>query len=212
MEMLVQILTKADTRLWLQRMYEQCDQDQEPGLRAAIAEVLSYYYPVDVIGSVACASESFCIRKGVCELSSSGNTSLEAMKRRVEKSAEVHAQADMQNKFNEFADRVTTTRLRNADLGQYEETDVVTTILPMCSVCWGVGALHLDHIVPKSKGGLNDYTNYQLLCGPCNSSKSDRDMDVWHEWVNTSEDEGAVRIRERRSKNRSQTLPKGEEE
>jgi len=31
-----------------------------------------------------------------------------------------------------------------------------------------------DHIVPLAEGGINDVTNLQLLCGPCNSSKSSR--------------------------------------
>ena len=36
---------------------------------------------------------------------------------------------------------------------------------------------HLDHIIPKSKGGGNYYENYQLLCGSCNSIKGNRPME-----------------------------------
>ncbi len=32
--------------------------------------------------------------------------------------------------------------------------------------------LHGDHIVPKARGGLTIWENLQLLCGPCNLSKS----------------------------------------
>lgn len=38
---------------------------------------------------------------------------------------------------------------------------------------WSEG--HYDHIVPLAKGGLNDVTNIQLLCGDCNREKSDKE-------------------------------------
>ena len=47
--------------------------------------------------------------------------------------------------------------------------------------CWGCGFqpthnddryLHLDHINPKSGGGLNTIDNRSILCQPCNSAKS----------------------------------------
>ena len=36
---------------------------------------------------------------------------------------------------------------------------------------------HVDHIVPKSKGGGDYYENYQLLCGNCNGVKGNRPME-----------------------------------
>lgn len=46
-----------------------------------------------------------------------------------------------------------------------------------CEVCgWGKAdgvKLHLDHIVPISKGGTNDRSNLQALCSDCNLGKSD---------------------------------------
>lgn len=35
---------------------------------------------------------------------------------------------------------------------------------------------HVDHIIPKAKGGQDRAGNLQLLCGHCNSIKGDRDM------------------------------------
>ena len=37
--------------------------------------------------------------------------------------------------------------------------------------------LELDHIVPRSRGGRHTDSNLQLLCGWCNRTKGNRDMD-----------------------------------
>lgn len=36
-------------------------------------------------------------------------------------------------------------------------------------------ALHVDHIIPKSKGGPDELSNFQALCMTCNTNKRDRD-------------------------------------
>ena len=54
-------------------------------------------------------------------------------------------------------------------------------------VCWGCQMevpfdySSIDHIIPKSKGGKSDYSNYQMLCKKCNVMKSDKNMNYLFE-------------------------------
>jgi diadenosine tetraphosphate (Ap4A) HIT family hydrolase len=42
-------------------------------------------------------------------------------------------------------------------------------------------AIDVDHIVPRSLGGLNDISNYQALCWECNTNKGNRDKTNFHQ-------------------------------
>ncbi len=44
-----------------------------------------------------------------------------------------------------------------------------------CGVSVADKAIDVDHIVPRSLGGLNDISNYQALCWECNTNKGNRD-------------------------------------
>ena len=39
--------------------------------------------------------------------------------------------------------------------------------------------LTVDHVVPKSKGGANDLSNYVLACQSCNMTKANRTPSEW---------------------------------
>lgn len=43
-----------------------------------------------------------------------------------------------------------------------------------CVRCGATDDLSLDHIVPVSRGGKNDYENLQTMCRPCNVRKGNR--------------------------------------
>lgn len=41
-----------------------------------------------------------------------------------------------------------------------------------CVYCGATDELEIDHIIPFSRGGACSVDNFQVLCGPCNRSKS----------------------------------------
>ncbi len=49
-----------------------------------------------------------------------------------------------------------------------------------CMRCGSTTNLQLEHIVPVSKGGLHDMSNFQILCKSCNCSKSTKTIDYRH--------------------------------
>jgi 5-methylcytosine-specific restriction endonuclease McrA len=43
-----------------------------------------------------------------------------------------------------------------------------------CQYCGSSGKLTLDHVVPRSRGGVSDWENVVASCAPCNLRKGDR--------------------------------------
>lgn len=48
-----------------------------------------------------------------------------------------------------------------------------------CSYCGSTVDLHMDHLIPKRKGGSDSSDNIVWSCPSCNSSKRDRDVIRW---------------------------------
>ncbi|AYO58856.1 HNH endonuclease [Chryseobacterium sp. 6424] len=46
--------------------------------------------------------------------------------------------------------------------------------------------LHIDHIIPRSLGGKDDYENFQTLCSECNIGKSNKDTTNLRKYNNAS--------------------------
>lgn len=69
-------------------------------------------------------------------------------------------------------------RVRNAP-GKHSAADIATIFRLQkgkCAVCrMALTKQHVDHIVALAKGGSNDRKNLQLLCPPCNHTKSAKD-------------------------------------
>lgn len=47
----------------------------------------------------------------------------------------------------------------------------------VCIYCGSKEKLTLDHVIPKSKGGNNNWDNLVTCCGNCNVKKGDKDLD-----------------------------------
>jgi ATP adenylyltransferase len=45
----------------------------------------------------------------------------------------------------------------------------------LCGITTKEAVLHVDHIIPRSRGGTNDLANLQALCAQCNQAKSNKD-------------------------------------
>jgi hypothetical protein len=89
-----------------------------------------------------------------------------------------HYGNEMPEGLEEYFDR--PGKLKRPSIPEWVKRAVFHRDRGMCAQCGKdisglVGAQpnkHFDHMVPLAVGGLNDITNIQLLCGPCNQQKS----------------------------------------
>jgi 5-methylcytosine-specific restriction endonuclease McrA len=51
----------------------------------------------------------------------------------------------------------------------------------MCGLAISYGSATVDHLLPKSKGGMNTQSNFRLACKPCNTARANRTL-TQEEW------------------------------
>ena len=44
-------------------------------------------------------------------------------------------------------------------------------------------AIHIDHLIPKAKGGVDDKYNLVLTCNFCNMAKCDHELPTFLNWL-----------------------------
>jgi len=56
--------------------------------------------------------------------------------------------------------------------------ELKSEFLGFCPYCWDeIGRGHVDHIVPVSKGGTNEWSNLAWVCQKCNQQKWNRSLE-----------------------------------
>ena len=73
------------------------------------------------------------------------------------------------------------TRMRHNEIGTHRYRKQRLRVLArdgyMCQLCGTTEEpFHIDHIVPRSKGGTADMDNLQVLCKRCNLLKGDKSV------------------------------------
>jgi ATP adenylyltransferase len=71
---------------------------------------------------------------------------------------------------------------------QYEVLKRAKERCELCGISKTVKALQVDHIVPRSRGGLTVLENLQALCYTCNSQKQDKDSTDFRVWPKMYDD------------------------
>lgn len=70
-----------------------------------------------------------------------------------------------------------------------DKKEVKADLFAKSKICKGcdkekdIGDMDLDHIVPQSRGGQDQWRNFQLLCRNCNTSKGAKGMAEWRRSV-----------------------------
>lgn len=80
---------------------------------------------------------------------------------------------------------VNPTQERRKDLEKLDKDSVKANLFAKNKICPGcqrekeLDDMDLDHIVAKTRGGQDEWRNFQLLCRNCNTSKGSKGMTEW---------------------------------
>lgn len=95
--------------------------------------------------------------------------------------------ADISDEVTEFKTIYIKTRLYNIDINLWSDIrkEIFERDNYTCNYCNQVGGiLEVDHIIPVSKGGNNEFNNLTTSCRSCNRKKRDKLVD---EFINGRE-------------------------
>lgn len=85
--------------------------------------------------------------------------------------------------YRNYAKDIMRMSARRANVRAFiiTDRDVRRLMSQACAECGDVRNLHVDHIVPLSRGGRHSVGNLQMLCQPCNLSKNNRLTVEWRQ-------------------------------
>ena len=87
----------------------------------------------------------------------------------------------MESHYRNYAKDIMRMSARRAHVRAFVVTDkdVRRLMSQACAECGSSRSLHVDHIVPLSRGGRHAIGNLQMLCQSCNLSKNNRLTVEW---------------------------------
>ena len=110
----------------------------------------------------------------------------EVLRDRARRELQIPIDDDNGNAWQDWTPLILTQPTSRTDLELFQPADLQTIKETLyasqqrrCNGCkyeMPLHALTIDHIVPRSKGGLDTASNLQLLCHTCNAIKGNRDM------------------------------------
>jgi 5-methylcytosine-specific restriction endonuclease McrA len=86
-----------------------------------------------------------------------------------------HTRGPCQNCKRERDRRRGKTRARGYDAEHKRLSKLAIAAHPFCADCNATEDLVGDHIIPRSKGGLNVLSNYAVRCRSCNTARRNRE-------------------------------------